>query len=528
MKNHQYEIEILKEKTNYHMDPTAVFKKICGGKPYSLLLESAEIKTKKNVESMLIIDSALKITAQNLTVTFDTFTPNGKAILPILDYLLPPKIETFSYPNGRKYKFPEPQKNINEDQNLRNTSIFDSIRVLLKTIKTPQNEPKSVFLGGFFSYDLVTTFENIPKLINKQNCPDFCFYLAETLLIIDHKNKTSSIQSTLFKNNISEKIRLKNRMSEIIKILSKISNKKIKIPKIKITKKKSISTNKNDIQYIKIINDIKKFIQKGDIFQIVPSRKFFSPCESPLISYQVLKSKNPSPYMFYMQDINFTLFGASPESSLKFNPENRKIEIHPIAGTRPRGFIKNNKIDIDLDNKRELEMRTNPKELAEHIMLVDLARNDLARICNPGTRYVAELTKVDKYSHVMHLVSKIVGILKEDLDALHAYQACMNMGTLSGAPKIRAMQLISQYEGERRGAYGGAMGYLTASGLIDTCIIIRSAYVEKKIATVQAGAGIILDSIPQLEADESRNKAEAVLNSIMIANEISDDLKKGK
>ncbi|QCI27013.1 anthranilate synthase component 1 (plasmid) [Buchnera aphidicola (Thelaxes californica)] len=528
MKNQKYEIELIKDYAEYHSDPTLIFHTLCESKPYTLLLESAEINTRKNVESMLIVDTALKITAQDLTVTFDCFTTNGKALLPVLDFIFSPHVEIFSYPNGRKYKFPESKKNIDEDKKIRTLSIFDSLRFLLRVIKPIKNEPKAIFLGGFFSYDLVSTFEKIPKLINKQNCPDFCFYLAETLLTLDHQKKKCIIQSTLFKNNIAEKARLKNKILEIKKKISTVSFRKFTIKKEQIYNTKNVNINKNDNEYIKIINDMKKFILKGDIFQIVPSRKFFTSCIDPLVSYQILKKNNPSPYMFFMQDIRFNLFGASPESSLKFNPENRKVEIYPIAGTRPRGINKNNKIDLDLDSKIELEMRTNEKEMSEHIMLVDLARNDLARICIPGTRSVSDLTKVDKYSHVMHLVSNIYGKLLPDLDALHAYQACMNMGTLTGAPKIKAMQLIAQFEGERRGSYGGAIGYLTASGEFDTCIIIRSAYVENGIATVQSGAGIILDSIPQMEADESRDKAQAVLHSIMTANQILKEIKKGR
>ncbi|GHK52297.1 hypothetical protein KPZU09_20330 [Klebsiella pneumoniae] len=198
----------------------------------------------------------------------------------------------------------------------------------------------------------------------------------------------------------------------------------------------------------------------------------------------MLKKSNPSPYMFFMQDNDFTLFGASPESSLKYDAVSRQIEIYPIAGTRPRGRRADGSLDRDLDSRIELEMRTDHKELSEHLMLVDLARNDLARICTPGSRYVADLTKVDRYSFVMHLVSRVVGELRQDLDVLHAYRACMNMGTLSGAPKVRAMQLIAAAEGKRRGSYGGAVGYFTAHGDLDTCIVIRSAYVQEGIATV--------------------------------------------
>ena len=272
------------------------------------------------------------------------------------------------------------------------------------------------------------------------------------------------------------------------------------------------------IDISKVVRQMQKAIRAGEIFQVVPSRRFSLPCPSPLAAYDVLKKSNPSPYMFFMQDNDFTLFGASPESSLKYDATSRQIEIYPIAGTRPRGRRADGSLDRDLDSRIELEMRTDHKELSEHLMLVDLARNDLARICTPGSRYVADLTKVDRYSFVMHLVSRVVGELRHDLDVLHAYRACMNMGTLSGAPKVRAMQLIAEAEGRRRGSYGGAVGYFTAHGDLDTCIVIRSAYVEDGIATVQAGAGIVLDSVPQSEADETRSKARAVLRAIATAH----------
>ena len=222
--------------------------------------------------------------------------------------------------------------------------------------------------------------------------------------------------------------------------------------------------------------------------------------------------------MFYMQDEDFTLFGASPESALKFDATTRQLEIYPIAGSRPRGFDAHGNIDPELDARLELELRLDHKEQAEHLMLVDLARNDIARVCESGSRKVAELMQVDRYSHIMHLVSRVVGKLRSELDALHAYQACMNMGTLTGAPKIKAMQLIYQFEQQKRHSYGGAVGYLQSDGNFDTCIVIRSAFVQDGTAYVQAGCGEVLDSDPQMEADETRHKAAAVLKAIMQTN----------
>lgn len=177
----------------------------------------------------------------------------------------------------------------------------------------------------------------------------------------------------------------------------------------------TLSCNQSDEAFGDVVSQMQEAIRIGEIFQVVPSRRFSLPCPSPLAAYQTLKDNNPSPYMFYMQDQDFTLFGASPESSLKYDADSRQIEIYPIAGTRPRGRRADGSLDRDLDSRIELEMRTDHKELAEHLMLVDLARNDLARICQPGSRYVADLTKVDRYSFVMHLVSRVVGTLREDL-----------------------------------------------------------------------------------------------------------------
>ena len=306
-----------------------------------------------------------------------------------------------------------------------------------------------MFFGGLFSYDLISVFESLPELKGNQKCSNFCFYLAETLLVLDHQKKTCLIQNSLFSKNLKEKKRIEERSVEIEKKL----NEKLKlISKIKI-KDINLTSNMNNFEYGTIIKKLQKLIQKGEIFQVVPSRKFYLPCPNPLSAYQKLKKSNPSPYMFFMQDQDFTLFGASPESSLKYDEKTRKIELYPIAGTRPRGKTEDGNLDLDLDSRIELEMRTNHKELAEHLMLVDLARNDLARICKPGSRYVSDLVRVDRYSHVMHLVSRVIGELREGLDALHAYASCMNMGTLTGAPKIRAMQLIAEHEGEKRGSY---------------------------------------------------------------------------
>ncbi|WP_159715356.1 anthranilate synthase component 1 [Blochmannia endosymbiont of Camponotus nipponensis] len=506
--------ECLNIQVRYHSNPAAVFYQLCNKRNSTLLLESAEINNKNNIESMMIIDSALRITAYGTIVTVQALTKNGASLLPLLEQTFPVKVKINTTSDKIKLMFPTIQTTIDEDTRLQSISIFDCLRALLKIIQSPKNIPKAIFLGGLFSYDLISCFEPFPQLINTHKFPDYCFYLAETLLVFDHKKYTASLQTTVFNSNILEKNRLQTRMNQLKAQLNQTPQA---IPYKKISNMK-LHCDPNDKKYKRIIQKIQQSIRQGEILQAVPSRRFFLPCPSPLAAYHVLKTNNPSPYMFFMQDITFTLFGASPESSLKYNADTRQIEIYPIAGTRPRTYHADGSLDTDSDNRIELEMRLNHKEVSEHLMLVDLARNDLARICKAGSRYVADLLKVDRYSFVMHLVSRVVGELRHDLDVLHAYRACMNMGTLTGAPKIRAMQLIYEVEGARRNTYGGAIGYLTGSGNLDTCIIIRSAYVTNQTATVQAGAGVVIDSIPQFEADESRNKARAVLRAIATAH----------
>ncbi|MFC6592996.1 anthranilate synthase component 1 [Deinococcus lacus] len=272
-----------------------------------------------------------------------------------------------------------------------------------------------------------------------------------------------------------------------------------------------------DSAFMAQVQRLKDHIQAGDIYQAVPSRRFSLPCPDALAAYAELKRLNPSPYLFYLDAGEFELFGASPESALKFTAQTRQAELYPIAGTRPRGRGPSGDISPEEDARQELELRLDRKELSEHLMLLDLARNDLARVAVPGTRRVARLLEVDRYSQVMHLVSEVVAELRPELDALDAYRACMNMGTLSGAPKLEATRLLRELEGERRGSYGGAVGYLAGNGDMDTCIVIRSGFVQGGICTVQAGAGVVRDSDPAAETAETAQKARAVLLAVSAA-----------
>ena len=259
----------------------------------------------------------------------------------------------------------------------------------------------------------------------------------------------------------------------------------------------------------------KDHILEGDIFQGVLSRTITEPCpDEPLDVYKRLRALNPSPYMFYLNTQNTILLGASPELNLRVRgTDHQQVEIRPIAGTKPRGRT-NGKIDPDTDVRYEAELKLDRKELAEHMMLVDLARNDIARVAEPGSRSVSEMLITEKYESVMHLVSNVKGQLRGDLDALSAYLATMNMGTLTGAPKIEAMKILRRLEKNKRGYYGGAVMYLTVDGQFDSCITIRSLQIKDNIAYIRAGAGIVHDSIPKSEFDETQHKAGSCLKAI--------------
>ncbi|WGL94286.1 anthranilate synthase component 1 [Arsenophonus nasoniae] len=507
----QTTFRILENRINYQPEPCLLFHHLCNNRPGTLLLESAAVNNKQNLQSILIVNSALRITSNQQQVTFTSLSTNGNALLSYIDIALPSELEKIVSDGQLIVNYPQIEPHLDEDSRLKATSSFDALRLIHHLAKQNTIDAEKILLAGLFSYDLVAHFENLPPVAKSNRCPDYCLYLAEHYLVIDHQQQSAKLISCQFSAKQSIANTLFNRHQVII---TASLQPLLSLP-IGAEVSTSLIVNKNDSEYSGMVEKLKKYIYQGDIFQVVPSRKFMLPCTAPLSAYQRLTIQNPSPYMFYMQDQEFTLFGASPESALKYDAKNRQIELYPIAGTRPRGRNGLGEIDADLDSKIELALRTDQKELAEHIMLVDLARNDLARICQPGSRYVAKLTAVDRYSHVMHLVSRVVGKLRTDLDVLHAYQACMNMGTLTGAPKIKAMTLIADYEKENRGSYGGSIGYFKGNGDFDTCIVIRAAYIEDGIATVQVGAGVVLDSDPQSETDETRNKAQAVINAIM-------------
>ena len=517
-------VETLIIAADYVADPLLAFQYLCQGRSNNLLLESAEIDSKDDLKSLLLVDAAIKLECHGQHVYCRALSDNGRAVLPMFDEYCPVGVtHQYDSANGLvTLTFPAPDAELDEDLRLKAPAVFDALRLITNKITAIRQHPHAVFLGGALAYDLLASFEKLPDVEDSPNsCPDFVFYLAETLVIIDHQTKQSEIIGSVFSgkdvgnNYFSVSQRLEQVKHKLATIKPLVTSEQAKVA---ITVD-DLVVSKSDQEYIDDVIKLKENILAGDIFQVVPSRTFSLPCPHPHDAYRALKQQNPSPYMFFLQDDDFCMFGASPESALKYTKQTNQVEIYPIAGTRPRGKRADGSIDLDLDSRLELNLQEDQKERSEHIMLVDLARNDVAKVCRPGTRYVTDLLKVDRYSHVMHLVSRVVGQLRDDLDALNAYQACMNMGTLVGAPKVSAATLIRQVEKQRRGSYGGAVGYINSQGDMDTCIVIRSAFVKNDMAHIQAGAGVVYDSNPQSEADETRSKAQAVIGAIISSSQ---------
>jgi anthranilate synthase component 1 len=279
--------------------------------------------------------------------------------------------------------------------------------------------------------------------------------------------------------------------------------------------KVSFTCNVNEEEYCRIVEKTKEYIVDGDIFQAVLSRQFTSPYEGSLINpYRVLRTTNPSPYMVYMHIEEEEIISTSPETLVRL--EQGRLTTFPVAGSRPRGKTK------EADRQLEIDLLQDEKELAEHNMLVDLGRNDLGKISRINTVEVTEYKEVHRYSKIMHICSQVEGDIKKDNDGLSAIEAVLPAGTLSGAPKIRACEIIEELEKIPRGIYGGALGYLDFTGNLDTCIAIRMAVKKDGRVSVQAGGGIVADSIPQKEYEESGNKAAAVIHAIVHAKEVQD------
>ncbi|MBV8361197.1 MAG: chorismate-binding protein [Deltaproteobacteria bacterium] len=438
-------------------------------------------------------------------------------------------------------------------------NCFDALRRELKRFRAPELAELPRFFGGavgFLAYDLVRLFE--PKIPNSVRddlgVPELYLMFTDTVLVFDNVRQTLKIIANIALDEFGsveagyraadEKIeRTVNRLRcaavpPCLEAAAPNQNPHLTSPatltsplppslrerdrhsrsgparcqKIGEQGNIAITSNMTREDYVSMVMAAKDYIAAGDIIQVVPSQRFEAPLTAhPFNLYRSLRTINPSPYMFYLRLGDFTLAGASPETMVRV--EGRQITLRPIAGTRRRGA---NELE---DTALERELLADPKELAEHIMLVDLGRNDVGRVAKIGSVKVTELMTVERYSHVMHIVSNVVGELNDGMDAFDAFRATFPQGTVSGAPKIRAMEIIDELEPVRRGVYAGAVGYFSFTGNTDTAIALRTLLIKGDRVYIQAGGGVVADSDPSAEYEESCNKARAMIRALSAAQE---------
>ncbi len=548
------EIFTISREISIDFEPFKLFKAIMQQeqKAHGMLFESARTDDQSALKSMLITNVSLRITALKDVVTVSALTSIGQYLLSFLknhftaELIVDEAQAAQFYFRNDKVRYPR--------------GVLTILDPLL-SLKNPEFDP---FIGGLFGYDLVGEFYQVP-VPEKNRERDLCLYFAEEMIVLDHEAQTASYEH-LYLDAITtsrmDAYRLFHQQAAAYQDLVQRLNRNEENPFP--TKSPELSTGKDvgsetsmiqnlspnspqtsqqayqqsypqliiqspivsaqngvtvpdSLGFKKAVYQFIEQINAGKLLQIVPSRAFTLPCPDPFASYQTLKETYPSPYLFYLHDEDFTLFGASPESALKYSPDNRALELYPIAGTKKRGMI-DDEIDAALDLAMEATLKADKKEVSEHMMLVDLAKEDLLQISEPDSVHVKDLMKIDRYRYVMHLVSRVAGTLKAGLSPIDAYLAVMNMGTLTGAPKVYAMEEIYRYETEARGSYGGAIGYIQGTmhgDRFDSAIVIRSAYVKNGIAKVQAGAGIVADSIAESEVEETENKASSVVMAIL-------------
>ena len=367
---------------------------------------------------------------------------------------------------------------------------------------------------GYMSFDLTRYVETLPDTVTDDlRVPDALFGIYDTVLAFDHLKQriqiVSNIRTDKDGNPASDRI-LRERYRAArrqIESLEDLLRRPLRAPPRRTRRRGRWSANISESRYKSNVRKAQDYIRSGDIYQVVLSQRFDRrAAASPFAIYRALRRINPSPYMYYLDLGEVTLAGASPEMLVRV--EGDRMRTRPIAGTRPRGR------DEREDARHEAALRVDPKERAEHVMLVDLGRNDLGKVGRPGSIEVTRFMEVERYSHVMHLVSEVSGRLRKGRDAFDALLACFPAGTVSGAPKIRAMQIIDELETTRRGPYAGAVGYFDYSGSLDSCITIRTVVMKDGVAHVQAGAGIVADSVPDREYHECVNKAGALIEAI--------------
>ena len=399
-----------------------------------------------------------------------------------------------------------------QNRTVQTDKPLDVLREVLAGYRAPRIEGLPPFTGGFvgyFAYAMLGYAE--PRLsIKRGDWDDFDLLLFDKVIAYDHFRQKIVLIVNMRTDSVMENY---GRACAELESMAALVNDQSPLPPQQVTEQPQFTCNVTEAQYTEIVNKTREYIFDGDIFQAVQSRRFVSPYAGSLLpAYRVLRTTNPSPYMVFLSIDGDEIMCSSPETLVRL--QDGRLTTFPVAGSRPRGATPAE------DKALERELLADEKELSEHNMLVDLGRNDLGRVSRIGSVEVTEYMMIHRYSKIMHICSQVEGDLADGCDALDALASVLPAGTLSGAPKIRACEIIEELEHEPRGVYGGALGYLDFAGNMDTCIAIRMAARKNGVVTVQAGGGIVADSVPENEYLESANKARAVINAIERAAEV--------
>ena len=466
-------IPVCKEILADVITPITLIRRIAASKKRFFLLESIEGGEKWGRYSFIGYDPIMRVSCKNAVVTIDH---NGKM------------------------------------KNIETKKPLEVLRSILKDYKSPSLKELPPFTGGlvgYFAYSMIGYAE--PKLkIKSGDFNDYDVMLFDKVIAYDHLKQKICVIVNMSTDKILENYG--KATAEIEKIINLI-NDSSPLPELKGRMKSDFECNVSEKEYCDIVEKTKEYIRDGDIFQAVISRKFTCKYDGSLINaYRVLRTINPSPYMVYMNIDDDEIISTSPETLVRL--QNGRLYTFPVAGSRPRG--KTDEEDIAL----ERSLLSDEKELSEHNMLVDLGRNDLGRISKYDSVEVTKYMVIHRYSKIMHICSQVESNIRDDCDAMDAIESVLPAGTLSGAPKIRACEIIEEQEALPRDIYGGALGYMDFTGNLDTCIAIRMAYKKGENVYVQAGGGIVADSVPKNEYEESANKAAAVMNAVRNADEL--------
>ncbi|MFO0969815.1 MAG: anthranilate synthase component I [Gemmataceae bacterium] len=398
----------------------------------------------------------------------------------------------------------------------------DPLRLLEDTVhryRAPHVPGLPRFCGGavgYAGYDTIRYVERLPHPpLDDRRLPDLCFALYDRMVIFDHINKTIAVVAHAHVEGQDPKRAYEDACRRVDELVTRLGRASADLPLVDIAAggkaTRAYASNFPPGQYEKAVERAKEYIRAGDIFQVVLSQRLKTQTTAdPFDIYRTLRVVNPSPFLIYLEaGPDLCLVGSSPEIMVRV--EGDKVTIRPLAGTRPRGQSE------EEDCRLADELLADPKERAEHIMLVDLGRNDVGRVARFGTVEISDVMSVERYSHVMHICSNVTGRLQPGMTAFDALRSCLPAGTLSGAPKVRAMEIIDELEPHRRGPYGGAIGYVDFSGNMDTCIALRTMVIQGQTVWLQAGAGIVADSVPEKEREETLNKAMGLLRALEIA-----------